>query len=154
MESKNYLYENGYFLHIDYSSNILLGEYLDSKYSNETSLSVFDILNQIISVTEENKYLKILIVVNDDILSILEIRNNKIIKYYNKSIANNILFEVTYSNRVGTRINILHKKIIDSYNRKLIINSIDNELDRLFSYEKDVKVVKSLKKNDDKIKKM
>ena len=154
---KTYLYSNNYFLMVRYTGNDLdnniISRELDNKYSNETELSIFDILNLIEGTSSNIKDLKITIVYNDDVVSILEIKNNKITKYYNRIVKDNINIELSYSNRIGFRINISSRNILD-INNILITDIINNELELLSNYSKRVKEHKTLIKTNDKKKKM
>lgn len=154
---KTYLYSNNYFLMVRYTGNDLdndiISRELDNKYSNETELSIFDIFNLIVGISSNIKDLKITIVYNDDIVSILEIKNNKITKYYNRVVKDNINIELSYSNRIGFKINIPSRNI-SNINNILITDIIDNELELLSNYSKRVKEHKTLIKTNDKNKKM
>lgn len=90
--------------------------------------------------------------------SILEIKNNKITKYYIKAVKDNINkdninIELSYSNRIGFRINISSRNILD-INNILITDIINNELELLSNYSKRAKEHKTLIKTNDKKKKM
>lgn len=154
---KTYLYSNNYFLMVRYTGNEIdnniISRELDNKYSNETELSIFDILNIIDGISSNIKDLKITIVYNDDVVSILEIKNNKITKYYIKVVKDNINIELSYSNRIGFRINISSRNILD-INNILITDIINNELELLSNYSKRAKEHKTLIKTNDKKKKM
>lgn len=154
---KTYLYSNNYFLMVRYTGNEIdnniISRELDNKYSNEVELSTFDILSLIECTSSNIKDLKITIVYNDDVVSILEIKNNKITKYYIKVVKNNINIELSYSNRIGFRINISGRNILD-INNILITDIINNELELLSNYSKRVKEHKTLIKTNDKKKKM
>lgn len=154
---KTYLYSNNYFLMVRYTGNEIdnniISRELDNKYSNETELSTFDILNLIDGISSNIKDLKITIVYNDDVVSILEIKNNKITKYYIKVVKDNINIELSYSNRIGFRINISGRNILD-INNILITDIINNELELLSNYSKRAKEHKTLIKTNDKKKKM
>ena len=154
---KTYLYSNNYFLMVRYTGNEMdnniISRELDNKYSNETELSIFDILNLIDGISSNIKDLKITIVYNDDVVSILEIKNNKITKYYNRIVKDNINIELSYSNRIGFKINIPSRNILDM-NNILITDIINNELELLSNYSKRVKEHKTLIKTNDKKKKM
>lgn len=154
---KTYLYSNNYFLMVRYTGNDLdndiISRELDNKYSNETELSTFDILNLIDGISSNIKDLKITIVYNDDVVSILEIKNNKITKYYIRVVKDDINIELSYSNRIGFRINIPSRNILD-INNILITDIINNELELLSNYSKRVKEHKTLIKTNDKKKKM
>ncbi|MED9978968.1 MAG: hypothetical protein UFP41_02060, partial [Bacilli bacterium] len=107
---KTYLYSDNYFLMVRYTGNEIdnniISRELDNKYSGKIELSTFDILSLIEGISSNIKDLKITIVYNDDVVSILEIKNNKITKYYIKVVKDNINIELSYSNRIGFRINI------------------------------------------------
>ena len=154
---KTYLYSNNYFLMVRYTGNEMdnniISRELDNKYSNETELSIFDILNLIDGISSNIKDLKITIVYNDDVVSILEIKNNKITKYYNRIVKDNINIELSYSNRIGFKINIPSRNILDM-NNILITDIINNELELLSNYSKRAKEHKTLIKTNDKKKKM
>ena len=154
---KTYLYSNNYFLMVRYTGNDLdndiISRELDNKYSNETELSTFDILSLIECTSSNIKDLKITIVYNDDVVSILEIKNNKITKYYNRIVKDNINIELSYSNRIGFKINIPSRNILDM-NNILITDIINNELELLSNYSKRAKEHKTLIKTNDKKKKM
>ena len=154
---KTYLYSNNYFLMVRYTGNEIdnniISRELDNKYSNETELSTFDILNLIDGTSSNIKDLKITIVDNDDVVSILEIKNNKITKYYNRIVKDNINIELSYSNRIGFRVNISSRNILD-INNILITDIINNELELLSNYSKRAKEHKTLIKTNDKKKKM
>lgn len=154
---KTYLYSNNYFLMVRYTGNEIdnniISRELDNKYSNEVELSTFDILSLIECTSSNIKDLKITIVYNDDVVSILEIKNNKITKYYIKVVKNNINIELSYSNRIGFRINISGRNILD-INNILITDIINNELELLSNYSKRAKEHKTLIKTNDKKKKM
>lgn len=154
---KTYLYSNNYFLMVRYTGNEIdnniISRELDNKYSNETELSTFDILSLIEGTSSNIKDLKITIVDNDDVVSILEIKNNKITKYYNRIVKDNINIELSYSNRIGFRINIPSRNILD-INNILITDIINNELELLSNYSKRAKEHKTLIKTNDKKKKM
>lgn len=154
---KTYLYSNNYFLMVRYTGNDLdndiISRELDNKYSNETELSTFDILNLIDGISSNIKDLKITIVYNDDVVSILEIKNNKITKYYIRVVKDDINIELSYSNRIGFRINIPSRNILD-INNILITDIINNELELLSNYSKRAKEHKTLIKTNDKKKKM
>lgn len=154
---KTYLYSNNYFLMVRYTGNEIdnniISRELDNKYSNEVELSTFDILSLIECTSSNIKDLKITIVYNDDVVSILEIKNNKITKYYIKVVKNNINIELSYSNRIGFRINISNRNILD-INNILITDIINNELELLSNYSKRAKERKTLIKTNDKKKKM
>lgn len=154
---KTYLYSNNYFLMVRYTGNEIdnniISRELDNKYSNEVELSIFDILNLIDGISSNIKDLKITIVYNDDVVSILEIKNNKITKYYNRIVKDNINIELFYSNRIGFRINISSRNILD-INNILITDIINNELELLSNYSKRAKEHKTLIKTNDKKKKM
>ena len=87
------------------------------------------------------------------VVSILEIKNNKITKYYIKVVKDNINIELSYSNRIGFRINISSRNILD-INNILITDIINNELELLSNYSKRAKEHKTLIKTNDKKKKM
>lgn len=154
---KTYLYSNNYFLMVRYTGNEIdnniISRELDNKYSRKIELSTFDILSLIEGISSNIKDLKITIVYNDDVVSILEIKNNKITKYYIKVVKDNINIELSYSNRIGFRINISSRNILD-INNILITDIINNELELLSNYSKRAKEHKTLIKTNDKIKKM
>lgn len=154
---KTYLYSNNYFLMVRYTGNEIdnniISRELDNKYSRKIELSTFDILSLIEGISSNIKDLKITIVYNDDVVSILEIKNNKITKYYIKVVKDNINIELSYSNRIGFRINISSRNILD-INNILITNIINNELELLSNYSKRAKEHKTLIKTNDKKKKM
>lgn len=154
---KTYLYSNNYFLMVRYTGNEIdnniISRELDNKYSRKIELSTFDILSLIDGISSNIKDLKITIVYNDDVVSILEIKNNKITKYYIKVVKDNINIELSYSNRIGFRINISSRNILD-INNILITDIINNELELLSNYSKRAKEHKTLIKTNDKKKKM
>lgn len=154
---KTYLYSNNYFLMVRYTGNEIdnniISRELDNKYSRKIELSTFDILSLIEGISSNIKDLKITIVYNDDVVSILEIKNNKITKYYIKVVKDNINIELSYSNRIGFRINISSRNILD-INNILITDIINNELELLSNYSKRAKEHKTLIKTNDKEKKM
>lgn len=154
---KTYLYSNNYFLMVRYTGNEIdnniISRELDNKYSRKIELSAFDILSLIEGISSNIKDLKITIVYNDDVVSILEIKNNKITKYYIKVVKDNINIELSYSNRIGFRINISSRNILD-INNILITDIINNELELLSNYSKRAKEHKTLIKTNDKKKKM
>lgn len=154
---KTYLYSNNYFLMVRYTGNEIdnniISRELDNKYSRKIELSTFDILSLIEGISSNIKDLKITIVYNDDVVSILEIKNNKITKYYIKVVKGNINIELSYSNRIGFRINISSRNILD-INNILITDIINNELELLSNYSKRAKEHKTLIKTNDKKKKM
>ena len=153
---KTYLYSNNYFLMVRYTGNEIdnniISRELDNKYSRKIELSTFDILSLIEGISSNIKDLKITIVYNDDVVSILEIKNNKITKYYIKVVKDNINIELSYSNRIGFRINISSRNILD-INNILITDIINNELELLSNYSKRAKEHKTLIKTNDKKKK-
>ena len=154
---KTYLYSNNYFLMVRYTGNEIdnniISRELDNKHSRKIELSTFDILSLIEGISSNIKDLKITIVYNDDVVSILEIKNNKITKYYIKVVKDNINIELSYSNRIGFRINISSRNILD-INNILITDIINNELELLSNYSKRAKEHKTLIKTNDKKKKM
>jgi len=154
---KTYLYSNNYFLMVRYTGNEIdnniISRELDNKYSRKIELSTFDILSLIEGIPSNIKDLKITIVYNDDVVSILEIKNNKITKYYIKVVKDNINIELSYSNRIGFRVNISSRNILD-INNILITDIINNELELLSNYSKRAKEHKTLIKTNDKKKKM
>lgn len=154
---KTYLYSNNYFLMVRYTGNEIdnniISRELDNKYSRKIELSTFDILSLIEGISSNIKDLRITIVYNDDVVSILEIKNNKITKYYIKVVKDNINIELSYSNRIGFRINISSRNILD-INNILITDIINNELELLSNYSKRAKEHKTLIKTNDKKKKM
>ena len=154
---KTYLYSNNYFLMVRYTGNEIdnniISRELDNKYSRKIELSTFDILSLIEGISSNIKDLKITIVYNDDVVSILEIKNNKITKYYIKVVKDNINIELSYSNRIGFRKNISSRNILD-INNILITDIINNELELLSNYSKRAKEHKTLIKTNDKKKKM
>ena len=154
---KTYLYSNNYFLMVRYTGNEIdnniISRELANKYSRKIELSTFDILSLIEGISSNIKDLKITIVYNDDVVSILEIKNNKITKYYIKVVKDNINIELSYSNRIGFRINIYSRNILD-INNILITDIINNELELLSNYSKRAKEHKTLIKTNDKKKKM
>ena len=154
---KTYLYSNNYFLMVRYTGNEIdnniISRELDNKYFRKIELSTFDILSLIEGISSNIKDLKITIVYNDDVVSILEIKNNKITKYYIKVVKDNINIELSYSNRIGFRINISSRNILD-INNILITDIINNELELLSNYSKRAKEHKTLIKTNDKKKKM
>ena len=154
---KTYLYSNNYFLMVRYTGNEIdnniISRELDNKYSRKIELSTFDILSLIEGISSNIKDLKITIVYNDDVVSILEIKNNKITKYYIKVVKDNINIELSYSNRIGFRINISSRNILD-INNILITDIINNELELLSNYSKRAKEHKTLIKTNDTKKKM
>lgn len=154
---KTYLYSNNYFPMVRYTGNEIdnniISRELDNKYSRKIELSTFDILSLIEGISSNIKDLKITIVYNDDVVSILEIKNNKITKYYIKVVKDNINIELSYSNRIGFRINISSRNILD-INNILITDIINNELELLSNYSKRAKEHKTLIKTNDKKKKM
>ncbi len=154
---KTYLYSNNYFLMVRYTGNEIdnniISRELDNKYSRKIELSTFDILSLIEGISSNIKNLKITIVYNDDVVSILEIKNNKITKYYIKVVKDNINIELSYSNRIGFRVNISSRNILD-INNILITDIINNELELLSNYSKRAKEHKTLIKTNDKKKKM
>lgn len=150
---KNYLYANDYFLQIKCISNDnieYINNYLDNKFMNETKLSIFDVLNTIENISNNVKDIKITIVYKDDIISMLEIKNYKIIKYYHKEYKSNVLVEVSYNNRSGLKISILDNKFLYLD----INNMIKDDLNLIFDYKKREKEYKTLVKTNDKKKKM
>jgi|GEM_PF-774948 hypothetical protein len=155
--TKTYLYSNNYFLMVRYTGNEIdnniISRELDNKYSRKIELSTFDILSLIEGISSNIKDLKITIVYNDDVVSILEIKNNKITKYYIKVVKDNINIELSYSNRIGFRVNISSRNILD-INNILITDIINNELELLSNYSKRAKEHKTLIKTNDKKKKM
>lgn len=154
---KTYLYSNNYFLMVRYTGNEIdnniISRELDNKYSRKIELSTFDILSLIEGISSNIKDLKITIVYNDDVVSILEIKNNKITKYYIKVVKDNINIELSYSNRIGFRVNISSRNILD-INNILITDIINNKLELLSNYSKRAKEHKTLIKTNDKKKKM
>ena len=154
---KTYLYSNNYFLMVRYTGNEIdnniISRELDNKYSRKIELSTFDILSLIEGISSNIKNLKITIVYTDDVVSILEIKNNKITKYYIKVVKDNINIELSYSNRIGFRVNISSRNILD-INNILITDIINNELELLSNYSKRAKEHKTLIKTNDKKKKM
>lgn len=154
---KTYLYSDNYFLMVRYTGNEIdnniISRELDNKYSRKIELSTFDILSLIEGISSNIKDLKITIVYNDDVVSILEIKNNKITKYYIKVVKDNINIELSYSNRIGFRVNISSRNILD-INNILITDIINNELELLSNYSKRAKEHKTLIKTNDKKKKM
>ena len=154
---KTYLYSNNYFLMVRYTGNEIdnniISRELDNKYSRKKELFTFDILSLIEGISSNIKDLKITIVYNDDVVSILEIKNNKITKYYIKVVKDNINIELSYSNRIGFRVNISSRNILD-INNILITDIINNELELLSNYSKRAKEHKTLIKTNDKKKKM
>ena len=154
---KTYLYSNNFFLMVRYTGNEIdnniISRELDNKYSRKIELSTFDILSLIEGISSNIKNLKITIVYNDDVVSILEIKNNKITKYYIKVVKDNINIELSYSNRIGFRVNISSRNILD-INNILITDIINNELELLSNYSKRAKEYKTLIKTNDKKKKM
>ena len=154
---KTYLYSNNYFLMVRYTGNEIdnniISRELDNKYSRKIELSTFDILSLIEGISSNIKDLKITIVYNDDVVSILEIKNNKITKYYIKVVKDNINIEIFYTNRIGFRKNISSRNILD-INNILITDIINNELELLSNYSKRAKEHKTLIKTNDKKKKM
>ena len=154
---KTYLYSNNYFLMVRYTGNEIdnniISRELDNKYSRKIELSTFDILSLIEGISSNIKDLKITIVYNDDVVSILEIKNNKITKYYIKVVKDNINIELSYSSRIGFRVNISSRNILD-INNILITDIINNELELLSNYSKRAKEHKTLIKTNDKKKKM
>ena len=154
---KTYLYSNNYFLMVRYTGNEIdnniISRELDNKYSRKIELSTFDTLSLIEGISSNIKDLKITIVYNDDVVSILEIKNNKITKYYIKVVKDNINIELSYSNRIGFRVNISSRNILD-INNILITDIINNELELLSNYSKRAKEHKTLIKTNDKKKKM
>lgn len=154
---KTYLYSNNYFLMVRHTGNEIdnniISRELDNKYSRKIELSTFDILSLIEGISSNIKDLKITIVYNDDVVSILEIKNNKITKYYIKVVKDNINIELSYSNRIGFRVNISSRNILD-INNILITDIINNELELLSNYSKRAKEHKTLIKTNDKKKKM
>lgn len=154
---KTYLYSDNYFLMVRYTGNEIdnniISRELDNKYSRKIELSTFDILSLIEGISSNIKDLKITIIYNDDVVSILEIKNNKITKYYIKVVKDNINIELSYSNRIGFRINISSRNILD-INNILITDIINNELELLSNYSKRAKEHKTLIKTNDKKKKM
>ena len=154
---KTYLYSDNYFLMVRYTGNEIdnniISRELDNKYSRKIELSTFDILSLIEGISSNIKDLKITIVYNDDVVSILEIKNNKITKYYIKVVKDNINIELSYSNRIGFRINISSRNILD-INNILITDIINNELELLSNYSKRAKEHKTLIKTNDNKKKM
>ena len=154
---KTYLYSNNYFLMVRYTGNEIdnniISRELDNKYSKKIELYTFGILSLIEGISSNIKDLKITIVYNDDVVSILEIKNNKITKYYIKVVKDNINIELSYSNRIGFRINISSRNILD-INNILITDIINNELELLSNYSKRAKEHKTLIKTNDKKKKM
>ena len=154
---KTYLYSNNYFLMVRYTGNEIdnniISRELDNKYSRKIELSTFDILSLIEGISSNIKDLKITIVYNDDVVSILEIKNNKITKYNIKVVKDNINIELSYSNRIGFRVNISSRNILD-INNILITDIINNELELLSNYSKRAKEHKTLIKTNDKKKKL
>lgn len=154
---KTYLYSDNYFLMVRYTGNEIdnniISRELDNKYSRKIELSTFDILSLIEGISSNIKDLKITIVYNDDVVSILEIKNNKITRYYIKVVKDNINIELSYSNRIGFRVNISSRNILD-INNILITDIINNELELLSNYSKRAKEHKTLIKTNDKKKKM
>ena len=154
---KTYLYSNNYFLMVRYTGNEIdnniISRELDNKYSRKIELFTFDILSLIEGISSNIKDLKITIVYNDDVVSILEIKNNKITKYYIKVVKDNINIELSYSNRIGFIVNISSRNILD-INNILITDIINNELELLSNYSKRAKEHKTLIKTNDKKKKM
>ena len=114
---KTYLYSNNYFLMVRYTGNEIdnniISRELDNKYSRKIELSTFDILSLIEGISSNIKDLKITIVYNDDVVSILDgevisIEDNAI---YGKvvTIKHNDNLKSVYSNVKNVLVNVGYK---------------------------------------------
>lgn len=155
---KNYLYSNYYFLQIKYTCNAndteYINNYLDNRYKSENKPFIKEVLSTLENISKDIKSTKITIVYKDDLISILEIRNYKIIKYYHKRYIDNIPVEVSYTLRSGLKINMDSIDFTNINSSSFINDIISDDLDLIFNYKKREKEYKTLIKTNDKKKKM
>ncbi|MDD5864959.1 MAG: hypothetical protein PUD07_00485 [bacterium] len=132
---KNFLYENGYFINIEITSDKLNKESvnaLDNLFSEglftTNIINIIYMINVIIKGSQKNK-VHVVLVNNDIIESLVDIKDNKIVSYYSEKMINNKKdYEVKYSSKSGYNFRIFDEKNAQKIvNTQIeIINNIEN----------------------------
>ena len=132
---KNYLYENGYFINIEITSDKLNKESvnaLDNLFSEglftTNIINIIYMINVIIKGSQKNK-VHVVLVNNDIIESLVDIKDNKLVSYYSEKMINNKKdYEVKYSRKSGYNFRIFDEKNAQKIvNTQIeIINNIEN----------------------------
>ena len=132
---KNFLYENGYFINIEITSDKLNKESvnaLDNLFSQglftTNIINIIYMINVIIKGSQKNK-VHVVLVNNDIIESLVDIKDNKLVSYYSEKMINNKKdYEVKYSSKSGYNFRIFDEKNAQKIvNTQIeIINNIEN----------------------------
>ena len=132
---KNFLYENGYFINIEITSDKLNKESvnaLDNLFSEglftTNIINIIYMINVIIKGSQKNK-VHVVLVNNDIIESLVDIKDNKLVSYYSEKMINNKKdYEVKYSSKSGYNFRIFDEKNAQKIvNTQIeIINNIEN----------------------------
>ena len=156
---KTYLYSNNYFLMVRYTGNEIdnniISRELDNKYSRKIELSTFDILSLIEGISSNIKDLKITIVYNDDVVSILEmlLPNNKTKKYVKMVMGLYILFSIISPfiknsdklNFENIDVSSYINEELDTSNVEVNQESMDKRLKEIYIEELENDITKKLK---------
>lgn len=132
---KNFLYENGYFINIEITSDKLNKESvnaLDNLFSQglftTNIINIIYMINVIIKGSQKNK-VHVVLVNNEIIESLVDIKDNKLVSYYSEKMINNKKdYEVKYSRKSGYNFRIFDEKNAQKIvNTQIeIINNIEN----------------------------
>ena len=132
---KNYLYENGYFINIEITSDKLNKKSinaLDNLFSEglftTNIINIIYMINVIIKGSQKNK-VHVVIVNNEIIESLVDIKDNKLVSYYSEKMINNKKdYEVKFSSKSGYNFRIFDKENVQKiFNNQIeIINNIKN----------------------------
>lgn len=132
---KNFLYENGYFINIEITSDKLNKESvnaLDNLFSEglftTNIINIIYMINVIIKGSQKNK-VHVVLVNNEIIESLVDIKDNKLVSYYSEKMINNKKdYEVKYSRKSGYNFRIFDEKNAQKIvNTQIeIINNIEN----------------------------
>ena len=132
---KNFLYENWYFINIEITSDKLNKESvnaLDNLFSEglftTNIINIIYMINVIIKGSQKNK-VHVVLVNNDIIESLVDIKDNKLVSYYSEKMINNKKdYEVKYSSKSGYNFRIFDEKNAQKIvNTQIeIINNIEN----------------------------
>lgn len=136
---KNFIYENGYFINIEIASDKLNNKSikaLDNLFSEglftANIINIIYMINVIIKGSQKNK-VHVVIVNNDIIESLVDIKDNKLVSYYSEKITdNNKDYEVKYSSKSGYNFRIFDKENA----QKIVNNQIDtiNKITNCYVY--------------------
>lgn len=136
---KSFIYENGYFINIEIASDKLNNKSikaLDNLFSEglftANIINIIYMINVIIKGSQKNK-IHVVIVNNDIIESLVDIKDNKLVSYYSEKITdNNKDYEVKYSSKSGYNFRIFDKENA----QKIVNNQIDtiNKITNCYVY--------------------